>query len=350
VSKSDVVLDHEESIPELEATAPFTPWKPIGGKLNITWEQVTKKNPDTSKIADLPGVNVISPTWFSLADGDGNVSNIADPAYVKWAQSRNYQIWALFSNGFEPKRTSEALSTYDRRMNTIKQLIGFAQIYKLNGFNIDFENVYTKDKENLVQFVREMTPLLHEQGLVVSIDVTPKSSSEMWSVFYDRPALAKVVDYMMLMAYDEHWASSPEAGSVASLPWVEKSLTRLLEEDHIAPSKLVLGVPFYTRLWTEEVQDGKTTVTSKALGMESAQAILKEKKLTPAYNAETGQNYVEYKEGTKLMRIWLEDETSVKARFELVKKYNLAGVASWRRGFETPDIWTTIVSSLEKRP
>jgi spore germination protein YaaH len=350
VSKTDVVLGHEELIPEQQFSAPFIPWKPMGGKLNVTWEQVTTKNPDTSKIPDLPGVNVISPTWFSIADGEGNLSNIADSAYVKWAQSRSVQIWALFSNGFEPKRTSEALSTYDRRMKMTKQLIGFAQIYKLKGINIDFENVNTKDKENLVQFVREMTPLLHEQGLVVSMDVTPKSNSEMWSVFYDRPALAEVIDYMMLMAYDEHWASSPVSGSVASLPWVEKSVSRLLEEDRIPPSKLILGVPFYTRLWTEESKAGKNTVTSKALSMESAQAIIKDKKLTPVLDSATGQNYAEYKDGAKLMRIWLEDETSVKARMEIVKKYDLAGIASWRRGYETPDIWNAISSSLQKRP
>jgi spore germination protein YaaH len=350
VSKSDVVLDHEEAIPQQETAAPFIPWKPIGGKLNVTWEQITTKSPDTSKITAMPGLNVVSPTWFSIADSEGNLSNLADPGYVKWAQSHNYQIWALFSNGFEPKRTSEVLSSYDRRMKMIKQLIGFAQMYQLKGINIDFENVNTEDKGNLVQFVREMTPLLHEQGLVVSMDVTPKSNSEMWSVFYDRPALAEAIDYMMLMGYDEHWATSPDSGSVASLPWEEKSLTRLLEEDKIPSSKLVLGVPFYTRLWTEESKNGKINVTSKALSMESAEAIIKDKKLTPVFSPETGQNYAEYKDGTKLMRIWLEDETSVKARIELVKKYDLAGVASWRRGYETPNIWNVIQSSLEKRP
>jgi spore germination protein YaaH len=350
VSKTDVVLDHEESIPEQVSPEPFVPWKPMGGKINLTWEQVSTKNPDTAKITAMPELNVLSPTWFSLADGEGNLTNLADPAYMKWAQERGYQVWALFSNGFEPKRTTSALSTYDRRLKMTTQLIAFAQMYKLKGINIDFENVVTSDKENLVQFVREMTPLLHEQGLVVSIDVTPKSNSELWSLFYDRPALAQTVDYMMLMAYDEHWATSPDSGSVGSLPWVEKSLTRLLDEDHIPPSKLVLSVPFYTRLWTEELKDGKTVVTSKALGMESAQTIIKDKKLTPVFNAETGQNYVEYKEGTKLMRIWLEDETSVKARMELVKKYDLAGVASWRRGFETPNIWSAISDSLQRRP
>ncbi|MBP1990927.1 glycosyl hydrolase family 18 protein [Paenibacillus eucommiae] len=350
VSKADVVLDHVEAVPEQEIVAPFIPWKPIGGKINMTWEHVISKNPNTSQITAMPGLNVISPTWFSIADGEGKIRNIADMEYVKWAQDRGYQIWPIFSNGFDPDRTAKALASYDSRMKIIKQLLVFAQMYQLNGFNVDFENVRTTEKENLVQFFREMTPLMHEQNLVVSLDVTPKSNSEMWSLFYDRPALSGIADYMMLMGYDEHWATSPVSGSVGSLPWVEKAVLRLLEEDKVPASKLVLGIPFYTRLWTEEVIDGKTDVSSKALSMETVQSIIKEKQLTPVFSPESGQNYVEYKEDKQLKRIWLEDDTSVKARIELVKKYDLAGVASWRRGFETPNIWGTIEESLQKMP
>lgn len=346
VRKTDVTEDHEETIPEQEQAISYVPWKPPTGKLNMTWEHVITKNPDTTKLGEMPGLQVVSPTWFSLADGEGRIKNLADAAYVKWAESRNYQVWALFSNGFDPDRTSQALSTYDKRMKIIKQLLGFAQTYKLQGINIDFENVYLKDKETLVQFVREMTPFMHEQGLAVSIDVTPKSTNEMWSMFYDRPALAEVVDYMMVMAYDEYWATSPKSGSVSSIGWTERSVTQILNADKVPPSKLVLGVPFYTRQWTEEMKNGKLTATSKTLTMEAAQTIIKDKKLTPVFLPEAGQNYVEYKDGEKLIRIWLEDETSMKARLDLVRKYNLAGVASWRRGFEQPAIWKVIQDGL----
>ncbi|NOU68758.1 SH3 domain-containing protein [Paenibacillus sp. LMG 31461] len=347
VRKSEITEDHEETIPLQEQSgSAYVPWKPITGKLNMTWEHVISKNPDTSKLGEMPGLQVISPTWFSVADSEGRISNLADASYVKWAQDRNYQVWALFSNGFDADRTNKVLASYDLRMKMIKQLLGFAQTYKLQGINIDFENVYLKDKENLVQFVREMTPFMHEQGLSVSIDVTPKSTNEMWSMFYDRPALAEVVDYMMLMAYDEYWATSPKSGSVSSLPWVERSVTALLTTDKIPPSKLVLGVPFYTRQWTEETKNGKLTTTSKTLTMEAAQTIIKDKKLTPTFLADTGQNYVEYKDGSKLIRIWLEDEVSIKARLALVDKYNLAGVATWRRGFEKPAIWDVMKDNL----
>ncbi|PYI51667.1 glycosyl hydrolase [Paenibacillus flagellatus] len=349
VRKKDVAVDRVETIPPLVDPEPFVPWKPTGGKINMTWEHVTTKNPDTSKIGPMPGLNVISPTWFHLADGEGNLKNLADASYVKWAQSQGYQVWALFSNGFDPKVTTQALATYDKRMKMIKQLLAFAQLYKLQGINIDFENVDLKDKAKLTQFVREMTPLLHEQNLVVSIDVTTKSTSENWSMFYDRTALAQTVDYMMVMAYDEHWASSPVAGSVASLPWVEKSIVQMMKEDRVPASKLVLGVPYYTRIWTEQTKNGKKEVSSRAVFMETVVKLIKDKGLKPTYSAESGQNYVEYTEDGKLMKIWIEDETSIKARIELVHKYDLAGVASWRRGYETPNIWELVKQTLEKR-
>lgn len=351
MNKKDLRLTKIDKIPESEKSEAFIPWKVMGSKINLTWEAVYNRKTDTSKIGEMPGVNVVSPTWFELTDGKGTIEGKADPAYVKWAHNRGYQVWALFSNGFEPKQTTEALSTVETRFSMIQQLLAFAKIYNLQGINIDFENVYTKDKENLVQFVKEMTPLLHEQGLVVSIDVTPKSNSEMWSVFLDRPALGKVVDYMMVMAYDEHWAASPKAGSVASLPWVERSITRILEEDGVPASKLVLSMPLYTRIWTEQKDEsGAVKVSSKAVGMEAVKTIISEKKLKPVMDEASGQNYVEYEEDGALRRIWIEDDVSMKSRAELARKYDLAGVATWQRTFQTPSIWGTIDEALTKMP
>ncbi|PZD95755.1 glycosyl hydrolase [Paenibacillus sambharensis] len=349
--KSDIIFTDIEEAEEPKQEEPFVAWKVLGEKINLTWEAVYARQPDTSKIADMPGVNVVSPTWMELVKGDGTIRMKGDKNYVAWAHNRGMQVWGLFANGFDPDLTTEALQSYTTRSSMAKQLLSYAKLYNLQGINIDFENVYTKDKENLVQFVREFTPLAHEQNLVVSIDVTPKSNSEMWSVFLDRAALGQTVDFMMLMAYDEHWGSSPVAGSVASLPWVERSVTRILEEDGVPPRKLLLGLPLYTRVWTETKQkDGTVKVTSKAIGMEAAEELIREKKLKPVFQPETGQNYVEYKEDGALNRIWLEDETSMAARIALVRKYDLGGVASWQRSFQKPAIWPVIEEGLNKRP
>ncbi|MWC30695.1 glycosyl hydrolase family 18 protein [Paenibacillus sp. MMS18-CY102] len=332
-----------ETVPMPDKPKPFVAPKLEGGLLNMTWEGVYNTPTVTSKIGPMPGVSVVSPTWFELQNGSGDIKSKASAQYVQWAHARGMQVWALFSNGFEPERTTKALATVETRFKMIQQMLAFAQLYDLQGINIDFENVDVKDKANLVQFMRELTPLLHEQGLVVSIDVTPKSTSPTWSMFLDRKSLGEIVDYMMLMAYDEHWATSPEAGSVASLSWTENSIERILEEDKVPAKKLVLSMPLYTRVWTEK--DGK--VSSKSIGMQKAADIVKGHKLTPVLDEEAGQHYVEYEEDGAKQRIWLEDDYSIKARVALMHKYGLAGVATWQRAFQVEAIWTTIDQAMK---
>lgn len=352
VSKGSVTLLTVEKIPLVDAEEQsFMAWSGTGKRINLTWEAVYSANPDTKKIGDLQGVNVVSPTWFELMDEKGSIRSKADASYSAWARSKGIHVWGLFSNSFEPDRTTVALSSYETRISMIQQLLAYAKTFKLQGINIDFENVHTKDKDNLVQFMRELTPLLHEQNLVVSIDVTPKSNSEMWSAFLDRKRLGSIVDFMMVMTYDEHWAASPISGSVSSLSWSESSIKRILEEDGVPARKLLLGIPYYSRIWTE-VSDGNggVKVSSKSVGMDSVQTIIKDKKLKPVFSQETGQNYVEYKEDGALKKIWIEDAVSITARAELAKKYNLAGVATWRRGFESTDIWGVLDQTLQSRP
>jgi len=340
-----------EKIPKPAEEPPFVAWKLTGQRINMTWEAVYERKPDPRVIGELPGVNVVSPTWFELMDGDGNIRSKADAAYTEWYRARGVQVWALFSNGFDPERTEQALATYEKRKKMIDQLLAYAQTFKLQGINIDFENVKTSDKDNLVQFVRELTPLAHEQNLVISIDVTPKSNSEFWSLFLDRRRLGQIVDYMMVMAYDEHWATSPKAGSVSSLPWAENAIRRILEEDGVPSRKLVLGIPLYTRVWTEEPDgQGGVKVSSRALGMSAVANIIAEKKLQPVVAPETGQHYVSYKEGNAVKKIWIEDELSIEARMQIVRKYNLAGIASWARSFASGGIWEVMDRHLQSRP
>lgn len=330
---------------ESEPTRAERSWadKPV----NMFWEAVYERKPNPSSFGPLPGVNVVSPTWFRIVDDDGNVRSQADRAYVEWAHSQDMEVWGLLSNSFDPELTTEALSTYERRMRTIVQMLEYSALYGLDGINIDFENVHTKDGENVTQFMRELKPLAAARNLIVSIDVTPKSNSEMWSVFLDRRALAPLVDFMMVMTYDEHWASSPKSGSVASLPWVEQSVVRILEEDDVPPSKLILGIPLYTRIWTETPEEGKVKVSSKAVSMNAAAQIVSEQELTPEYDASSGQHYVEYEEDGSVKKIWLEDETSLAARVALAQKHRLGGIASWNRTFGNESAWNTLQAISE---
>lgn len=354
MSKRDVSLRGIEETPSgaiEEQDEPYVPWKVTGKRINLTWDAIYSVQPDPAKIGEWTGVNVVSPSWFSLKDGQGNIQSKADAAYSSWARGKGMQVWAMFNNSFEPDRTHEALSSYESRSRMIQQLIAYVRTFRLQGINLDFENVYTKDKDNLIQFVRELTPLMHEQRASVSIDVTPKSNSEMWSAYLDRGRLAQGVDYLILMAYDEHWATSPTSGSVASLPWTESSLSKIIKEDGVRPDQLILGMPFYARLWTEKTDDkGKTVVSSKAIGMDAVAKLVKEKEIKPVLSEETGQYYAEFVEDGALQRIWLENDYSIKARVQLVKKYKLAGAATWNRTFASADIWSVLDKALQSYP
>ncbi|GIQ71002.1 hypothetical protein XYCOK13_38260 [Xylanibacillus composti] len=354
IDKREVRLIDAAIVASVAPIKEAVPWKPLGGRINLTWEAVyNNNNPNTDQIGEMPGLNVVSPTWFHLlkrGDGSFYVQNWADPSYVEWAHQRGYQVWALFDNSFDPDLTKEALATFESRRSIIRELLTYANLYNLQGINIDFENVYLEDGEKLTQFMRELTPLFHEQGLVVSIDVTIRGGSDMWSNFYNREELGKLVDYMMVMTYDEHWASSPVAGSVASLPWVEKGISDIIQYDHVPPEKLLLGVPYYTRIWTEYVEDGQRKVSSRALGMTATQNWIEENGVELEFDERTGQWYGEKKDGATTYKVWVENADSMRARADLVKKYDLAGIASWRRGFETPDIWEAIQERLDKKP
>ncbi|NLY44151.1 MAG: SH3 domain-containing protein [Clostridiaceae bacterium] len=322
-------------------------WKPDKGKINMVWEYVHKETPDISSFGKIKGVDVLTPTWFHIVDGSGTVANKADKKYVDDAHREGYKVWGLVTNNFDPEITHEVLNSTETREKVIQQLLVYANLYELDGINIDFENVYVKDRDMLTQFVRELAPLFKEQGLVVSIDVTVKSSSENWSLCYDRKALGEVVDYMAVMAYDQHWEASPVAGSVAEITWVENGIKAILEE--VPSHKILLGLPFYAREWKEEIVDGRKRVTSRALYMEGVQKIISDKKLDKVWDEKSGQYYVEYSEGRAVYKIWVEDARSIDLRSSLVHKYDLAGVACWRRGFETEDIWEVLNDNLKEK-
>ncbi|WP_225998881.1 glycosyl hydrolase family 18 protein [Paenibacillus sp. BJ-4] len=313
-----------------------------GRPVNLAWEAVYNRKPNPSTFDPMPGVNVVSPTWFSVVDQEGTVESKADSAYVSWAHRQGMEVWGLLSNSFNPELTTEALSTFERRKSIVDQMISYAQEYDLDGINIDFENVHTKDGPNVTQFLRELKPMAREHDLILSVDVTPKSQSEMWSAFLDRKSLGSITDYLMVMAYDEHWAASPKAGSVASLPWTEASMKRILQEDEVPSQKVVLGIPLYTRVWSETPEKGKIKVTSKSLGMESAAAIVEKFKLKPKFRASEGQNYVEYTEDGVVKKIWLEDRVSLEARVELAKSLKLGGIGVWNRSFADKNAWETL--------
>ena len=339
-------VDNLSTTKGLEITESIPVWQKETGKILLAWEHVHSKNPDTAQIGSMEGVNVVSPTWISLRDEGGSVSHKIDRNYIQWTKQQNYKVWALFNNQFNPDMTHVFLNDAAARETAVENVLRLIKDYDIDGINIDFENVYLKDKEKLVQFVRELVPVFHEYGLVVSMDVTVKSMTENWSLCYDRRALGEVLDYMAVMTYDEHWSSSPVSGSVASIGWVERGIRGILEE--VPAEKLLLGIPFYTRIWTETPSEQGIKVSSRAVSMNTVNEILDRQNLQKQWNVSAGQYYVEYRTGEKTNKIWIEDSESIQLKTDLVKKYNLGGAAVWRRGFETEDIWEVLNKRLNQ--
>ncbi|WFA09864.1 glycosyl hydrolase family 18 protein [Tissierella sp. Yu-01] len=336
IEKKFLKLNHTKDVYKTELVNINVDEITMDYKINLTWDYTYSKVKFTDNIKEIPGVNVISPTWFSILDVEGNIQDKGNKDYVKKYKDLGYELWPLVDNSFNPDITHKFLKSSSGRDKIISNLIDIYMDYGFDGINIDFENVYLKDKDLLTQFVRELYPIFKEEGLVVSMDVTTLSTSENWSLCYDRSRLHESLDYIMLMAYDQHWASSPIAGSVAEYTWVENGLIKVLEQ--VPNEKLILAVPFYTRLWIIE----GSNITSKSLSMKIANDFIEDNQIIPVWNEEIGQYYGEIRKGDTEYKIWLEDENSLCYKTSLIHKYNLAGIASWRKGYETENIWESI--------
>lgn len=311
----------------------------MDSKVNMVWHQVTSTDANAyfaDATANMTGVNVISPTWFYLTDTSGNIASIASADYVSQAHEKGLQVWGLIDNFTQEVSTTETLSSTAARQNIISQLIQAAQDVGMDGINVDFESLSEDVGTHFLEFLRELSIECHKNNLVLSVD---NPVPEDFTSHYDRAEQGRVVDYVIIMGYDEHYVGS-EAGSVASLPWVEQGVQDTLKE---VPAKRVINaIPFYTRLW-------RTTggnVTSEAIGMDQAQQTIADNNVETYWDKTTSQNYGKYDIDNSTYQIWLEDAQSVAEKVKLVSKYDLAGVSAWKLGFENNGIWQVISDNL----
>lgn len=308
--------------------------------VNLVWHQTTSTDANNyfSDITqNMTGVNVISPTWFSIADNSGNITNIASGEYVMQAHEKGLKVWGLVDNFSENISTTTVLSSTSARQNLEGQLIAGALKTGLDGINVDFESLSEDVGIHFLQFLRELSIQCHENNLVLSVD---NPVPENFTSHYDRAEQGKVTDYVIIMGYDEHYVGS-EAGSVASLPWVEQGVKDTLTE--VPAERTILAVPFYTRLW--KTTDGGA-LTSEAIGMDQAQKVIADNGAETYWDKTTSQNYGTYEGDGATYQIWLEDSKSIAEKVKLISKYKLAGVAEWKLGFENSGIWKTIAKNL----
>ncbi|MGI6069139.1 MAG: glycosyl hydrolase family 18 protein [Blautia sp.] len=309
--------------------------------VNLTWHQVTSTAANATfddAVAKVKGVNVISPTWFSIKDNDGTLSSIAEADYVNKAHAKGMKVWGLIDNFSEEIQTEKVLSSQSARTKIIDTLIKESVNCGMDGINVDFETMSEEAVPHFLQFLRELSIQTHKNNLVLSVD---SPVPEGYTVFYDRAEQGRVVDYLIIMGYDEHYRGDTEAGSVASLPWVEQGIQDTLAE--VPAEKVINGIPFYTRVW----KTSTGVVTSDAVGMDDADNFVKKYKVETYWDKKTSQNYGSIDVGNDTYQVWLEDEDSIAEKVQLIPKYQLAGVASWKLGFERPGIWKVISEALK---
>ena len=167
-----------------------------------------------------------------------------------------------------------------------------------------------EDKDLYSRFIIEFMPRMKELGLTLSVDVTAPDGGDTWSMCFDRHVIGDVADYIVFMAYDEYGASSNKSGTTAGLNWVELSLKKFLETEEIESNKIILAVPLYTRLWTENA-NGEIVKQSVVAMKDIDNTIPSDAK--KEWKEDLAQNYVEYKEGNNTKKMWIEDNKSLQS-------------------------------------
>ena len=324
--------------------------KQITNKVNLVWDYYSQvaSAPDRTD-TQIDGVNVVSPSFFNIDKYGKLIENIGSrgQAYLEWARQNDCKIWPMVQNSGDSTMmdtTSKIMNSYTKRKELIESIINVCIKYKLDGINLDFENMRKEDKDLYSRFIIELEPRMKELGLVLSVDVTAPDGSDTWSLCFDRHVIGDVADYIIFMAYDEYGESSTKSGTTSGYDWVELGLKKFLDTEEIEPGKIILGVPLYTRLWTED-SSGKVLKKS-VISMKDIDNTIPSD-VERKWDDKLKQYYVEYKDGNNTNKMWIEDLKSLKGKLGLISEYQLGGLASWEKGMETDDVWNFFKDALK---
>lgn len=325
-----VIEDREKTVEEI-----YYPAREIDYRINLSWHQVFNKaaNDNIKTLISGTNINVIAPTWFFLNGNTGSYVCNATKDYVNYAHANNIQVWAVVDNINMECDLHEILKNTAQRDQLIANLVADCKKYGVDGINVDFEGVAPKTAHHYIQFIRELSVVCHDNDLIISVDNYVPTA---YTAFYNRKEQGRYVDYVIIMGYDEHPANSDVAGSVASLGFVEQGIADTL--DSVEESKVINGIPFYARGWA--TKDGDVSV--KTLAMGSQKQFIKERGIEVQWDETYGQYYGQNTIDGTSYEIWMEDAQSLKEKLSVMKEYGIAGVASWKLGLETDDVWAVI--------
>ena len=312
----------------------------ISGKVNLVWDYYEPGESAPKREGSIEGVNAVSPSFYQLNE-DGTISKNVSKEYIEWAHFNNYKVWPTLSNVQlnNIDTMSKILSTYDSRANLIENIVKTLTENNVDGVNIDFENMYKEDKDKFSRFIIELSPRLRDIGMNICVDVTEPDGSDTWSLCYNRNVIGNAADYIVFVAYDQHNSSSKNAGSNASYSWIEMNIKKFIEQEVVAPNKIILANAFYTRLWKEE--EGSISCTVVNMNDISIPSEVQKQ-----WNDNDKQYYIEYRKDDAVYKMWIEDQESISAKMDLVNKYKLAGAGFWEKDRENNEVWHIIKNKL----
>ncbi|MCI8530224.1 MAG: SH3 domain-containing protein [Lachnospiraceae bacterium] len=312
------------------------------GKVSLGWHAVGSEAGNSKfeeMVAESRGMNVIAPTWFSITDNEGGIRSFASLEYVEQAHNRGLQVWGVWDNFNYKNETGsdvnslEVLSSTEKRQRLAGNIASTAKELGLDGVNIDFEGLTEECGVHYIQFLRELSVLCRENGLVLSVDnYVPFNFNN----YYRLDIQGQIVDYVIIMGYDEHWHGSGNPGSVASIDYVSNGLDRTLEQ--VPAEKVVNALPFYTILWKTEGNE----ITDEYIRLNNVDEFLQRVNVTPEWDEATCQNYAEWQSGAATYQIWVEDMESINVKLNVMSAKGLGGVAVWRLGYGTTGVWELI--------
>ena len=316
-------------------------------KISMVWDLISDPSDNMGfedRIAEVSGINVVSPTWFDLSSNEGNIDSTGDISYVEAAHSRGLEVWPSFTDFSSEVDTSIFLSSDSSVESSISKLEELSSCLGIDGICLDFEYFSEKDADNFISFIKALNKSCTNNSLTFSVCTVPPYD---FNAYLNRSIIAEHSNYIINLGYEEHYVGS-NAGSVASLDFEESAIKTLLGMG-IPSEKIISAMPFYTRIWYTSKDDfGTTHTNSEELSMKSVNSTIASWELEPIWDTRTCQNYVEWlTDDEVLCQIWIEDTESLKLKADLISKYRLGGGAFWCLGFETPNIWAVIDDSLK---
>jgi spore germination protein YaaH len=336
------------SNPVPEAPKPAPPSKPSSSKLVLGYGTFYS-NSDVSSLNSLKAHSTIINTLAThtyITDVYGNLNiqgNVFPSGQVSFANSNGIKTLAVVRNEFDGKLAHDILNNPSATANLINNIEKSLAAHNYNGVNIDFEILYSNDRDVFTSFMKDLYNRLKPKGYLVTIALPAKTSeSEKWVYAYDYAKLGGYSDQVILMTYDEHYPGGMP-GPVASLNWTQRVVNYAASV--IPREKLLLGLAAYGYDWT--VKDGKT-ISTKSVSVASAYSVASSNSAQVLWDSAAQVPYYTYTDSKGEHFVYFENSTSISYKLNIVNNSNLKGIAIWRLGLEDEAYWTTIKTKLNK--